>query len=145
MRNTLSAEAGISDPSRPGEGDQRATCGPCHPDADCYNSVVAQRPGHLLADVAVYQNPEVVLRIAEKLTCDPDKAQSIFNQMKQYLAEAALSSTDSAKQPTKDVDAAWHEFILFTKDYAVFCRVHFGFFIHHVPTPRLTRDTGSVN
>jgi hypothetical protein len=38
------------------------------------------------------------------------------------------------------VDQAWHEFILFTREYAAFCRKAFGEFIHHVP--RTSRDTG---
>ncbi len=119
--------------------DQEETCGPCHPDANCYNSVDDQkRPGYILADVAGYSNAEVVVRIAEKLSCDEAKAQAVFGQMKQYLVAAALAPAGTSKAPSKDVDVAWHEFILFTRDYAAFCRVHFGFFIHHVPTPRLS-------
>ncbi len=127
------------------EGD--TVCGPCHADADCYNSFdVSKRPGRILQDVAGYQNQEVILRIIEKLKCDEAKAQSAFEQMKQYLADAALAPLGAAKAPTREVDAAWHEFLMFTRDYAKFCREHFGFFIHHVPTPRLpVAHTGRVN
>ena len=31
------------------------------------------------------------------------------------------------------IDAMWHTFILFTRDYADFCEHHFGVFLHHVP------------
>jgi hypothetical protein len=35
--------------------------------------------------------------------------------------------------PSKAVDTAWHEFILLTKTYAVFCDHAFGKFLHHTP------------
>ncbi|HMK09486.1 MAG TPA: hypothetical protein VK449_10695 [Anaerolineales bacterium] len=39
-----------------------------------------------------------------------------------------------------EVDDVWHDFILFTREYAEFCQTAFGTFIHHVPrtsrTPR---------
>lgn len=114
-------------------------CGPCHPDANCIHSFDGKRPGYLLADVTGYKNPEVVHRVAEKLGCSIEEAQSVFNEMLQYLAAAAVAPVGASKAPTKDVDVAWHEFVLFTRDYLEFCRVHFGFFVHHVPTPRLSQ------
>lgn len=35
--------------------------------------------------------------------------------------------------PSRLVDLAWHECILFTRYYAQFCDQHFGRFIHHSP------------
>jgi hypothetical protein len=35
--------------------------------------------------------------------------------------------------PSKAVDTAWHEFILLTKNYAAFCDLAFGKFLHHAP------------
>lgn len=34
---------------------------------------------------------------------------------------------------SRDVDEVWHTFILFTRDYAQFCKDVFGFFLHHQP------------
>jgi hypothetical protein len=31
------------------------------------------------------------------------------------------------------VDAAWHQFVLFTREYEAFCVSHFGELCHHVP------------
>ena len=36
--------------------------------------------------------------------------------------------------PSIAVDGAWHEFILFTRDYAQFCDRGLGRFLHHTPT-----------
>lgn len=35
--------------------------------------------------------------------------------------------------PSQVVDDAWHEFILFTRQYDKFCRAAFGRFLHHTP------------
>src|SRR3954469_14237132 len=35
--------------------------------------------------------------------------------------------------PSKGVDAAWHEFILYTRDYTYFCRRAYGDYLHHIP------------
>ena len=35
--------------------------------------------------------------------------------------------------PSRLVDIAWHAFILYTMDYANFCQVNFGRFLHHIP------------
>jgi len=35
--------------------------------------------------------------------------------------------------PSKAVDAAWHEFILYTRDYTTFCQRVYGGYLHHMP------------
>jgi hypothetical protein len=35
--------------------------------------------------------------------------------------------------PSRVVDDLWHEFILDTREYGVFCKLAFGDFFHHVP------------
>jgi hypothetical protein len=35
---------------------------------------------------------------------------------------------------SKQVDEIWHAHILFTRDYAEFCQIAFGRFLHHQPT-----------
>ena len=35
--------------------------------------------------------------------------------------------------PSRIADDLWHEFILYTKQYAEFCRLAFGEFFHHTP------------
>jgi len=124
-------------------------CGPCHSDAACINGCTPgsdRRAKRVLKDVTGYKNPEVILRIMDKVPCTQEHAEALFEEMKQYLSRSAVSKKRSS--PTKEVDVAWHEFILFTRDYAEFCHVHFGRFMHHVPrlaswTPR-ARPTAVV-
>jgi hypothetical protein len=45
--------------------------------------------------------------------------------------------------PSRIVDEAWHEFILFTRDYQDFCQKVFGQFLHHIPTESMTHQTST--
>jgi hypothetical protein len=42
--------------------------------------------------------------------------------------------------PSTLADDMWHEFLLHTRDYAVFCDTAFGRFIHHVPESAITPE-----
>jgi hypothetical protein len=85
---------------------------------------------HLMS-VLAYEHPGLVERLMAKLGLTAGQATELFSRVKHFLydctrAEAPLS-------PAPDVDEGWHNFILFTKDYAEFCTRYFGHFIHHEP------------
>lgn len=43
--------------------------------------------------------------------------------------------------PSQAVDAAWHEFILFTRNYRDFCNKALGRFLHHTPAEAMRSPT----
>jgi hypothetical protein len=43
--------------------------------------------------------------------------------------------------PSQVVDVAWHEFILFTREYRAFCQRGLGRFLHHVPAEAMRAPT----
>ena len=43
------------------------------------------------------------------------------------------SSQKPIALPHSDVDELWHEFMVWTRQYADFCREKVGFFVHHQP------------
>ena len=56
--------------------------------------------------------------------------------LRQYFL-ICLDATDTpVPMPSKAVDAAWHEFILFTRAYCYFCDRAYGTYLHHTPTER---------
>jgi hypothetical protein len=64
--------------------------------------------------------------------------------VKSFLYDCHRS--DVPLSPSERVDEGWHNFILFTKDYADFCQSNFGHFIHHTPldgAPRQGRCSGN--
>jgi len=43
--------------------------------------------------------------------------------------------------PSQAVDVVWHEFILFTRDYELFCSKALGRFLHHTPAEAMEKPT----
>src|SRR6185369_8178782 len=79
-----------------------------------------------------------------------DLAQSgrVLEGLRQYFL-ACLSAHRSriAKEvgmPSKAVDAAWHEFIVLTKEYAAFCEKAFGRYLHHTPGAMMATPTSAA-
>jgi uncharacterized membrane protein YgcG len=83
-------------------------------------------------EAPTYSNEAVIKRIEADAGVSRDTARTWFNEMILFLDMAA----DSKKfiSPPKAVDAAWHAFILHTRDYEAYCRDRFGRVIHHEPT-----------
>lgn len=86
---------------------------------------------NFLESVMTYHHPGLILRLQDKMKLSREEAEELFADMKRFLFLAATVSEPLA--PTERIDEAWHNFILFTKDYQWFCREHFGTFIHHIP------------
>lgn len=81
--------------------------------------------------VLLYRNDAVVSRIQAKEALARDEAETLFSDLLRFLYLCGRSSHACA--PTARIDAAWHHFILFTRDYRDFCRTYFGRFIDHLP------------
>lgn len=60
---------------------------------------------------------------------------STWFQLGNTAGGAALS------MPSQAVDAAWHEFILFTRNYRNFCEKALGRFLHHTPAEAMRTPT----
>ncbi len=92
-----------------------------------------------LTEVMGYQNAEVVARFANKLGLDEAGAAQLFEDTKRYLYLSGINVQGNPRlAPPAKVDKGWHEFILYTEDYAAFCKKYLGRFIHH--HPRRTTD-----
>jgi hypothetical protein len=61
-----------------------------------------------------------------------ERAELLLCEVKKYLL---LSHHLRKPLPMSSalVDAAWHQFVLFTREYASFCQIYLGSFFHHVP------------
>jgi hypothetical protein len=53
-----------------------------------------------------------------------------------FLAHLA-SGRRFVSMPSQAADDLWHEFILFTRNYEIFCKNAFGRFLHHTPAVAL--------
>jgi len=81
--------------------------------------------------VMAYEHPALIDRLHKKCGFTTEEASLLFEDMKKWLYICGTCPEHMA--PAPKIDEAWHNFILFTKDYADFCEEFFGHFIHHRP------------
>jgi hypothetical protein len=95
-----------------------------------------------LEQVRRYTNEAVVLRFLETWDLPRAEADELFDQMLKWLWLGATLTVRGDRlgmaisQSTKLIDEMWHTFVLFSRDYVAFCDRHFGFYLHHDPTPQ---------
>lgn len=67
-------------------------------------------------------------------------ADLVLRGLRQFFMAYARSGHQFVAMPSQAVDAAWHEFILHTRAYQVWCDAAFGKLLHHTPAEVLGRD-----
>ena len=78
-----------------------------------------------------YWSAELIERFQDKLGVDREQSELLFDDLKKFLLIAAMVEGQWA--PPTAIDEAWHQFILYTREYAFFCNSVFGQMIHHTP------------
>jgi hypothetical protein len=69
------------------------------------------------------------------------QADQVISGLKVYFHVCNMAGNKLVAMPSQAVDVAWHEFILFTKQYQLFCTHALGRFLHHVPAEAMTAPT----
>lgn len=72
-----------------------------------------------------------------------DDIEVIFSGLRDYFCFCHESKKQTVAMPSQAVDIAWHEFILFTKNYEQFCKKSIGRFLHHTPTEAMDSKTSA--
>ena len=65
----------------------------------------------------------------------------VVQGLKQYFIVCYVAGKAFVSMPSKAVDIAWHELILFTKLYNQFCMKALGRFLHHTPAEAMETPT----
>lgn len=65
----------------------------------------------------------------------------VFAALLDYFAICNKAGRRMVAMPSQAVDDAWHEFILFTRQYRRFCDRAFGRFLHHTPAEAMASPT----
>lgn len=66
--------------------------------------------------------------------------QLVAHGLRQFFLAYLKGGRRFVSMPSQVVDDLWHEFILHTRHYDLFCRRAFGRFLHHAPAAILTGD-----
>jgi len=65
----------------------------------------------------------------------------VFSALIDYFSICNKAGRRMVAMPSQVVDDAWHEFILFTRQYDKYCRNAFGRFLHHTPAEAMSTPT----
>ena len=63
-----------------------------------------------------------------------EEAEALFREVKRYIVLTRSDCTKIWAMHSLRIDEAWHQFILFTKEYGEFCQRYFGSYVHHAPS-----------
>ena len=69
--------------------------------------------------------------------------QLVSHALRQFFLAYLKSGCKFVAMPSQVADDLWHELILYTKNYDLFCRRAFGCFVHH--TPAVVLSTAQQN
>jgi hypothetical protein len=72
---------------------------------------------------------------------DARQRQIVFNALAEYFQICRMAGKHMVSMPSQVVDDAWHEFILFTRNYETFCNKALGRFLHHIPAESMSTPT----
>ena len=86
--------------------------------------------------------PSLSNKVAEKYPHLSDQqATEVVEGMREYFHVCNIARHKMIAMPSQAVDVAWHEFILFTRDYKKFCDKALGRFLHHTPAEAMSSQT----
>lgn len=97
-----------------------------------YQKVVRNKRTSFITD---YEFPKTIQSKVNRIYPHLDDAQlkQVIRGLRDYFHIVSLSRGKSVAMPSQVVDVAWHEFILFTREYDSFCSKALGRFLHHTP------------
>lgn len=85
-----------------------------------------------LEELEQYDLSFVEERLKSHQLLEEDIVPKAIEGFKRYIGLAMLGHKH-VSVPNKAVDEVWHTFLLYTKEYADFCKQLCGYFIHHCP------------
>lgn len=62
-----------------------------------------------------------------------NQVNQVIYGLREYFHVCNQAGKKMVSMPSQAVDVAWHEFILFTREYKSFCQKSLGRFLHHTP------------
>ena len=73
---------------------------------------------------------------------DPNQRKTLYRGLAEYMQLCRMAGKrHMVSMPSQAVDDAWHEFILFTRNYESFCQRALGRFLHHIPAEAMHTPT----
>ena len=81
-----------------------------------------------------YEAPFLIEKLLkEQIVETPEEARILFTEVKRYIILVFLDKMTLWEMYSLRIDEAWHQFVLFTREYVDFSVKYFGTYIHHSP------------
>lgn len=94
---------------------------------------VEREPAQLM-DALSYQAPFLIEKLVkEQIVASACEAEALFTELLRFLVLTRMYPDKFWYMASRLVDEAWHQFVLFTKQYTAFCQQYFGQYLHHNP------------
>ena len=103
-----------------------------------------------LEQALAYQNDDIIYKFMENWSLPEEDVRELFHETKKWIWLSGLSIASRDKggegpvlmitQSMIMLDEMWHTFILFTKEYQLFCKGFLGFYLNHSPTTRSQKE-----
>lgn len=88
-----------------------------------------------VAGVLAFEAPYLIEKLLKNCVVDTaEEGEELFREVKRYLVLADLDHDRVWNMYSLRVDEAWHQFILFTRQYIDFCQRFFGRYVPHNPS-----------
>jgi hypothetical protein len=100
-----------------------------------------RKQGEQLIDSYPYQRFLDKRLAVKRPELSPAQREMVFDGLKEYFHLCNIAGRNMVAMPSQVVDDAWHEFILFTRQYNKFCQQALGRFLHHTPAEAMTSPT----
>ena len=86
-------------------------------------------------DVLAFEAPYLIEKLMKNSIVDTaEEAEALFREVKRYLVLCDGDDNRVWNMYSLRVDEAWHQFILFTRQYIDFCERYFGRYVPHNPS-----------
>jgi len=78
-----------------------------------------------------YKNDDIIKKFCSEHRIDYSLAEEYFSELKKFLY--LCSNSNETLAPSQEIDKIWHTFILFTKEYRLYCLNYLGKLVDHAP------------
>ena len=88
-------------------------------------------PFHALAHEAPYLIEKLV---KERIADSAAEGEALFREVVRFIVLVRLEPSIAWDMYSLRIDEAWHQFVLFTREYIAFCARYFGRYVQHSPS-----------
>jgi hypothetical protein len=112
--------------------------------AAIYRALANKRRHRYLTE---YQVPDAVLKRfrLKRQELTEEQSSQVQAGLQQYFHICQRARGRFVSMPSQVADDLWHEFILFTRNYEVFCQKAFGKYLHHTPVEAMAGPTQATD